>query len=455
MGLLEGKMASRSRQRTVSTGLERIAKLAKEAPSMVLTTLAHHIDIEWLHEAYRRTRKSGATGVDGQTASEYAEKLESNLESLLDRAKSGHYRAPAVKRVHIPKGSGKETRPIGIPTIEDKILQRAVTMVLNAVYEQDFMEFSFGFRPNRSPHQALEYLRDNLMSMHGGWALEVDIRKFFDTVDHAHIRSILRERVCDGVLLRLIGKWLKAGVLEDGNLTYPESGTPQGGVISPLLANIYLHTILDKWFVEQVQPCLRGRSFMVRFADDFVMVFEYEEDAHRVREAIVKRLARFELAIHPDKTRLVRFGRPPKTQQPPRDRDSEPGSFDFLGFTHYWGRSRKGNWVVKKKTSKKRLARTVKRLEFWCRQNRHRSLREQQTALNLKLRGHYNYFGVTGNIRSLEQVYWAVTRVWRKWLSRRSQKAKSSWQWFHRMLEHYSLLRPFVRHSAMPRMAKP
>src|SRR6266699_6541394 len=236
---------------TVSTKLERIATRAREAPTMVLRTLAHHIDVDWLKEAHRLTRKDGAKGVDGMTADEYSRDLESNLRSLHERAKMGTYRAPPVRRVNIPKGDGR-MRPIGIPTFEDKILQRAVAMVLEAVYEQDLLDCSYGFRPHRSAHQALEVLRDGVMTMGGGWVLEVDIRSFFDTLDHGQLRTILRKRVQDGVLLRLIGKWLHAGVMEDGDVTYPDSGTPQGGWISPLLANVFLHEVLDTWFENEV-----------------------------------------------------------------------------------------------------------------------------------------------------------------------------------------------------------
>jgi RNA-directed DNA polymerase len=252
----------------VSTRLQRVAKLAKEAPSMAFTSLSHHIDVEFLKEAYRRTRKDGATGVDGQTAVEYEANLEDNLQSLLDRAKSGTYRAPPVRRVRIPKGEGQETRPIGIPTFEDKVLQRAVAMLLEAVYEQDFKDCSYGFRPGRSAHQALEVLRQGTMRKGGGWVIEVDIRRYFDTLDHSHVREILSQRVRDGVVMRLIGKWLNAGILEDGELTYPEAGTPQGGVISPLLANVYLHHVLDQWWVRDVLPQMYGRAFLVRYADD-------------------------------------------------------------------------------------------------------------------------------------------------------------------------------------------
>ncbi len=275
-----------------STKLQRIAELARQAPTMAFTTLAYHIDTDWMKEAYRRTRKNGAPGVDGERATGYAANLEENLESLVGRAKSGAYRAPPVRRVHIPKDDGSQTRPIGIPTFEDKVLQRAVAMALEAVYEQDFLDCSFGFRPKRSAHDALRRIFEQTMAMGGGWVLEVDVRKFFDTMDHGYLRDLLRHRVRDGVLLRLIGKWLNAGVLEEGALSYPEAGSPQGGVISPVLANVYLHEVLDTWFAQQVEPRLKGRAFMVRYADDVVMVFSREDDARRVHEVLPKRFGK-------------------------------------------------------------------------------------------------------------------------------------------------------------------
>jgi group II intron reverse transcriptase/maturase len=261
-------MADALKSDPVSTKQQRIAQLAKQSPEMGFTSLAYHIDLRWLYEAYLRVRPDAAAGVDGQTAQDYAANLRENLQALLDRAKSGTYRALPVRRVHLPKGTGGDTRPIGIPTFEDKVLQRAVVMVLEAVYEQDFLSCSYGFRPGRSAHQALESLWQQTMGLGGGWVLEVDIRKFFDTLDHAQLRELLRRRVRDGVLLRLIGKWLKAGVLEDGALTHPDAGTPQGGVISPLLANVYLHYVLDVWFEREVKPLLKGAAFLIRYADD-------------------------------------------------------------------------------------------------------------------------------------------------------------------------------------------
>jgi group II intron reverse transcriptase/maturase len=279
---------------------------------MAFTSLAHLIDILWLHEAYHRTRKDGAAGVDGQTGKDYEANLEGNLQSLLDRAKSGTYVAPPVRRVHIPKaGSVTETRALGIPTFEDKVLQRAVAMVLETIYEQDFLDCSYGFRPGRSAHQALESLWRQTMNMGGGWIVEVDIRKFFDTIDHGHLRAFLKRRVHDGVLTRLIGKWLNAGVLEDGCLTHPDKGSPQGGVVSPCLSNVFLHYVLDDWFEREVRPRLKGQSFLIRYADDLVMGFSCDEDARRVMAVLPKRFEKYGLTLHPEKTRSVPFERPP------------------------------------------------------------------------------------------------------------------------------------------------
>ncbi len=363
-------MAETSSSTTVSTKLERIAKLAREMPHVALTTLAHHIDMDWLREAYRRTRKNGATGVDRQTAEEYASRLEQNLQSLLERVQSGNYVAPPVRRVHIPKSDGSQTRPIGIPTFEDKVLQRAVAMELEAVYEQSFLDCSYGFRPRRSAHQALRLVQSQTVKMAGRWVLEIDIRKFFDTLDHRQLRDIVRKRVRDGVLLRLIGKWLHAGVMEDGAIAYPDAGTPQGGVISPLLANIYLHEVLDEWFAREVVPRLIGRAVLVRYADDVVIIFSNEQDARRVCKVLPKRFAKYGLTLHPEKTRLVDFRRPDRREAPFSDScgaRSRPGTFDLLGFTHYWAKSRRRYWVVKQKTAKDRLRRSLQRVAVWCR----------------------------------------------------------------------------------------
>jgi len=414
----------------------------------VLTTLAHHIDVAWLGEAFRRTRKDGAVGVDRQTAEDYEANLWFNLESLLNRAKSGLYRAPPVRRVHIPKGSNGETRPIGIPTFEDKVLQRAVVMVLEQVYEQDFLDCSYGFRPGRSQHQALEAVRNQIMDLGCTVVIELDIRKFFDSVDRRHMREILRKRVGDGVLLRLIGKWLHAGVQHEGTLSYPDAGTPQGGVISPLLANVFLHEVLDMWFVQMAQPVLKGRSFLVRFADDAVLGFSNEEDARRVLATLPKRFGKYGLTLHPKKTRTISFRRPRRDAGKGSSNGTPTkSSFDFLGFTHHWGRSRRGNWVVKQKTAKERLRRALQRVDAWCRQARHWKIREQHRALHRKIAGHYEYYGITGNWRALSRFREAVAKIWFKWLARRSQKRHVNWAWFQRLQERYRLPRPHMAHS--------
>jgi len=431
---------------SVCTKQQRIAELAKRAPQLGLTTLSHHIDRYWLYEAYLATRPDGAVGVDGQTCADYSEHLAGNLQALEDRAKSGTYRAPPVRRVHIPKGSGSETRPIGIPTFEDKVLQRAVVMVLEPIYEQDFLDCSYGFRPRRSAHQALQSLWDQTMAMGGGWVLEVDIRKFFDTLDHAQLRALLQRRVRDGVLLRLLSKWLHAGVLEEGCLTYPEAGTPQGGVISPLLANVYLHYVLDEWYEHEVKPRLKGRTFLIRYADDFVMGFACEEDARRVLEVLPKRFGKYGLTLHPDKTRLVAFGRPSASSRAAAGVPA-PGSFDFLGFTHYWGRSRRGVLVVKRRTSRSRLRRSLARIADWCRRHRHLPVKEQQHTLGQKLRGHFAYYGITGNMAALQRFRDAVIRLWGKWLARRSWGLRWAWSRFLALLQRHPLPAARVVHS--------
>lgn len=427
----------------ISTKLQRIAELARREPR-ALTALAHHIDIEFLREAYRRTRKDGAPGVDGETAASYAEGLDENLRSLLDRFKSGTYRAPPVRRVHIPKGDGSKTRPIGIPTFEDKVLQRAVTMVLEAIYEQEFVDCSYGFRPARSAHDALQALWDGLMKMHGGWVLELDIESFFDTMVHQHLRNFLDRRVRDGVLRRTINKWLKAGVLEAGELRYEEAGTPQGGVISPLLANVYLHEVLDTWFATEVQPRLHGHAFLIRYADDAVLVFSSEDDARRVMAVLPKRFGAYGLALHPEKTRLVRFNQPRRNDTP---KDTDSGSFELLGFTHFWGKSRKDSWVVKQQTARGRFGRALQRVSQWCRAHLHDKIAKQHEHLVQMLRGHYGFYGITGNAYVLSAFHYEVTLAWRKWLHRRTGRGAMPWPRFWRMLKRYPLPPAVVVHS--------
>jgi len=434
----------------VYTKQQRIAELARIHPEVAFTSLAHYMDLDWMKEAFRRTRKDGAVGVDGVTGMEYGENLEANLQNLLDRAKSGDtYKAPPVRRAYIPKADGTQ-RPLGIPTFEDKLLQRAVVMLMEPIYEQDFLNCSYGFRPRRSAHMALETIWEGLMSMGGGYVLDVDIRKYFDTLGHEKLREFLDLRMRDGVLRRLIGKWLKAGVLEEGCITHPETGSPQGGVISPILANIYLHEVLDVWFKEEVEPRLRGRAFLVRYADDFIIGFSREEDAKRVMEVLPKRFERFGLTIHPDKTRLVAFRKPKML----RDPSGGPGHFDFLGFTHHWGQSKKGKWVVQRKTAKARMSRALTAIGDWMRKHRHLSVREQWRTINQKLVGHFRYYGITGNSKALSRFRHAVGRRWRGWLNRRSQRARVNWIRMNKLLDRYPLA-PAICYASKLRPQRP
>ena len=436
---LEGKMTGTLGSIDISTKQKRIADLARKSPEMMMTNLAHHVDKAWMLAAYRRTRKDGAVGVDGQSAEEYEQNLDENLEALLERFKSGRYRAPPVRRVHIPKGDGR-TRPIGIPSFEDKILQRAVCMLLEPVYEQDFFSCSYGYRPRRSAHLALKALRDGLKRLHGGTVIELDIVSLFDELSHVHLRHFLDRRIRDGVVRRVLGKWLKAGVVDGQTRICSGKGTPQGGVISPLLANVYLHEVLDRWFHEIVVPRMRRRCFMIRFADDAALIFESPSDAERVMKVLAARFAKYDLTLHPEKTKLIDFYRP-------RNGKRRPDTFNLLGFTLYWGRARAGFWNVQVKTAKKRLAVAIKRTTQWCAQNRHKPIADQHQMLVQQLRGHYAYFGVSSNYRSLVTFYWRTTSEWRKWLSRRSRRAQMSWPRFLNLLRRYPLPRPRIVHN--------
>ena len=437
----------------VSTIQQRIASVAQRSPEIALTSLAHYIDLEWLTEAYHRTRKDGCAGIDDVVGKQYAENLQENLQNLLARLKSGTYKAPPVKRKHIPKGTSGETRPIGVPTFEDKIVQRAVVMLLEPIYEHDFYDGSFGFRPKRSAHQALAAVWDATMGVKGGWVLEVDIRKFFDTIDHRQLQEFVSQRIRDGVIRRLIGKWLNAGVMEDGNITYSDEGTPQGGVISPLLANIYLHYILDEWFEKQVKPVMRGQSRLIRFADDFVIVFQRKYDADRVMKVIPKRFEKYGLTVHPEKTKLIDFRAPYHPERRRKEKSDEgngsgkPETFDLLGFTHYWGKTRNDKWAVKRKTMKSRLARSVQNIRQWCRENMHKPVREQWEKLKVKVNGHYAYYGITGNILSLGKFLRMVHRQWKYGLSRRNRENSMTWKKYSLLSKRYPLPTPKIVHS--------
>lgn len=416
----------------MSTKLREVAERAKRDPSQRILALARLIDVSALKRAYHRIRKAAAVGVDGVTVGKYGEHLEDNLGRLHDRMKTGRYRHRPIRRVHIPKEDGR-TRPIGISTVEDKIVQGALREVLEAVYEPSFLDCSYGFRPGRGAHDALRVLNREVRRGAMNYILEADIVSFFDNIDRTMLMEMLRERIADESLMRLVGKCLHVGILDGDEYSEPEVGTTQGSVLSPLLGNIYLHNILDMWFERVVKPRLRGNGTLIRYADDFIIGIEHEEDAKRVEVALRGRMARFGLTLHPTKTRSLTFRRPLDGN------GKETGTFDFLGFTLYWQRTRRGGWRMGCKTRRARQARAIKSAYDWCRRHRHWPVKAQHAALRRKLKGHFNYFGVSGNGRSVARVSYWVVMGWWKWLRRRSQRARMNWQRFQRLLQAHPL----------------
>lgn len=444
-------------QQTISTKQQRIAELARTIRDKPLHSLHHHLDEAWLDAALRRVRRDTAPGVDGKKVEEYVATWEERRPILLDQLRGGEYRPPPVRRTFIPKADGRQ-RPIGIPTVEDRVAQRAILMLVEPLYEQEFIDCSYGFRPKRSARDAVKALRNALMEPGAGLVLEVDIRGFFDAVRHDRLREILDERLTDGAVRRIIHRWLKAGVLHEGRLSRPTVGTPQGGVISPLLANVYLHTVLDRWFEDEVKPTLRGRAKLIRYADDFVIAFTDEADAKGMQARLESRFAAYGLELHPDKTRLADLR--PETAETKKTRPDNndlarsggcgggrPGTFDFLGFTFYRGRTRRGDrLVIKVKTAANRVARFLRSINEWCRRHRHWRLTDQRDALRRKLSGYFEYFGTNFNQSVLWKVRQQTELLWVKWLGRRSQRAGPLWEkmsvWLNGWL---TLPRPKVR----------
>lgn len=432
-------MSDASTSRSMSTGLQKVAERAKREPAGRFHSLAHLIDEELLTGAFNRIRKDAAVGVDGTTKEQYGRELGGNLRDLHERLKTKRYRHQPIRRVHIPKEKGK-TRPIGVSTIEDKVVQNALREVLEAVYEQDFLDCSYGFRPGRSAHDAVRALTRAVNDGEANWILELDIASFFDSVCRKRLVEMLQERVADGSMLRLIGKCLHVGVLDGESYSEPTEGTVQGSTLSPLLGNIYLHYALDLWFAREVKPRLRGKATLVRYADDAVLGFERQDDAQRVMAVLGKRMARYGLTLHPEKTRLLSFKRPSRSQ----GEGKGPSTFDFLGFTWFWRRSRKGAWVVACKTRRARLARAIKAAYDFCRSHRHEPVKEQHAALTRRIQGHLNYFGVNGNVRNLVKLVDSAKHSWLKWLNRRSQRARLTWERFNDLLRDFPLPTPRV-----------
>jgi group II intron reverse transcriptase/maturase len=424
----------------LSPKLLKVAERAKREPEARILALAHLLDEELLKEAFDRIRKDAAVGVDGVTKEQYGERLEENIRVLHTQMREGRYRHQPIRRVHIPKAPGK-TRPIGISTVEDKIVQNALTTVLGAIYEQDFLDCSYGFRPGRSAHDALRTLNAACMRNEVSWVLEADIESFFDSIDRKRLMEMLRQRVNDESFMRLVGKCLHVGVLDGEEYSEPDVGTAQGSTISPMLGNIYLHHVLDVWLDREVKPRLRGKVCLVRYADDLVIGFERREEAEMVMGMLRQRMAEYGLRLHPEKTRLVPFERPPSRSEGGKG----PGTFDFLGFTLFWQKTRKGHWGQNFRTRKARLQKAVAAIADFCRRHRHEPVKEQHASLCRRIHGHINYFGVNGNLASLAQLVRATKRNWYKWLRRRSNRTRLTWRSFGDILEAFPLPRPRIR----------
>lgn len=442
---LEDAPSERARDRTRSrgslpAGLERVSVAARRSRQTRFTALLHHADEAALLRAFRRQRRAASAGVDGVTVEAYEHDLEQNLRDLCDRVHSGRYRPQPVRRTSIPKADGGH-RPLGVPVLEDKIVQGAVTEVLSAVYEVDFLGFSYGFRPRRSAHHALQALHTALMTRKVLWVLDADIRSFFDSVNHEWLLRMLSHRIADPRILRLIGQWLRAGILERGEWKDALEGTPQGAGISPLLANVFLHYVIDLW-VHRWRRQAHGCVSVVRYADDFVMGFESEADARKMLADLTERLVKFGLALHGDKTRLIMFGKY-AAERRRRIGMRRPETFDFLGFTHYCAVSRDGRFIVKRKTQRKRMIRKLKELRIEVRRHMHRPVAEQHEWLSRILRGHFAYFGVSSNMRAMASFAYEVRRLWRRALARRSQRGMT-WDRFARFLRVFPLPMPTI-----------
>lgn len=449
-GQLEGTQQEAAKGQTqrwqpLQPHLLRVNAVARRNGQTRFTALLHHVDVEALRRALKRQRRAASPGVDRVTVDEYEQKLDENLQRLHERVHSGQYWPKPVLRVYISKADGGK-RGLGLPALEDKIVQSAVAEVLNAIYEADFYGFSYGFRPGRSPHRALESLEKAVMTQRVNWVLDFDIRTFFDSLDHEWLVQMLEHRIADRRIIRLIKRWLKAGILESGEWIAVDTGSPQGSGISPLLANVFLHYAFDAWISQWRKRHARGQIVVVRYADDAVIGAEYEGDARRLLDALRERLAKFGLALNEGKTRLIEFGRF-AAERRQKAGLRRPETFNFLGFTHYCGTTRKGKFMVKRKTQATRMVRKLKELQVEMRKRWHAKVPEQCAWLSQVLRGHYRYYGLIFNARSLNQFHQVVKRMWFKALKRRSQKSNMNWKKFERLLTVLPLPKPTIHQS--------
>lgn len=427
----------------METKLARIAQVAKERPKEQFTSLAHLINVEMLLKCHHELKGNKASGIDEVTKAEYEENLLENINRLHESLRKMAYKPQAVRRVYIPKPGSSKKRPLGIPAYEDKIVQLAVSKILTAIYEQDFLDSSYGFRPGRSCHDALRKLNDIIMTKKTNWIVDADISGFFDHVDHGWMMRCLEVRIKDSKLLRIIARMLKAGIMEEGEFKAPQEGTPQGGIVSPVLANIYLHYVLDLWFEKVVRKQCKGSAHMVRYADDFVCCFQYEFEAKNFYQALIKRLEKFNLNIAPEKSKIIEFGLF-ATRNAKKQGKNKPDTFDFLGFTHYCGKSRNGKFRVKRKTSRKKFKGALYRMKQWIKANRTTPISILLEQMKPKLIGHYRYYGITDNGPMLYQYWYEVTKLLFKWLNRRSQRNSYTWEKFLLLLKAKPLPTPKI-----------
>jgi len=427
------------------TKLSLISGRGRRDHTFKFTSLAHLLDVEYLRDCYQSLNRNKAVGIDNVSWDEYGADLDNNLQWLISRLKRKKYKPLPARRVYIPKNE-KETRPLGISALENKIVERGITWILESIYEQDFLDCSYGFRPKRNCHQALKKLNDLIMFQPVNHIVEADIKGFFDNVDHDKLMEFIRIRISDTTLLNLIGKFLKAGYIDDGQLVKSDKGTPQGSILSPMLANIFLHYVLDEWFESTVKNHVRGYCELVRYADDFVCVVQYADDAKRIEQALKDRFEKYGLEIHPTKSRKISFGRFERENSGKQNRKAN--TFDFLGFTHYCDTSRKGNFKLGRKTSRKKFSAKCREMNDWLKRIRNLvKTKDWWKILAAKLRGHFQYYGVSENTASIVRFYKLTIRMVRKWLNRRSQKRKMSWTRFTKYLEHYPLPQPRIVHK--------